>query len=216
MKNNIEQDAQYAAELDADASRDKLAKIYATALIGACKATATPFPTLWEEYDSFLQEACDPFPKFEAILASPSVSVDEKIKTIDALCRESTAVFRNFLKTLAKRSRFDLLRDVRRACRQIENEARGLVPTFVTTATAIDEATKLRLVNSLRPLVNGEPVLSVKTDPSIIGGVIVRVGDVIYDASIATQLHSALQDMINRSAHEIQSRRDSFRHSEGN
>ena len=65
-------------------------------------------------------------------------------------------------------------------------------------------------------LVDGEPELLVEVDPEMIGGIIVRVGDVVYDASIATQLNKVRQDMIDRSAHEIQSRRDCFRNPEGN
>ena len=48
----------------------------------------------------------------------------------------------------------------------------------------------------------------------MIGGIIVRVGDVIYDASIATQLTKVRQDIIDRSVHEIQNRRDCFRNPE--
>ena len=216
MKKNVEQDAQYAAELYADATREKLAEIYAAALLRACESTRESFADLWEEYDSFLVEACDAHPKFEAILASASVPVEEKYRIIDSLCATTTRVFRNFLKTLARRGRMDMLRAIRVACRRLDDERRGRVPVTITSAVPLDAATLAKLSARLTTLVGGEPKFTVVVDPKVIGGIVVRVGDVVYDASVATQLNTALQEIIDRSAHEIQSRRDSFRNSEGN
>ncbi|MBP5622884.1 MAG: hypothetical protein J6X44_12805, partial [Thermoguttaceae bacterium] len=68
MKKNIEQDAQFAAKLYADATREKLAEIYAKALLGAADALNVSTNDVWKEYDSFV-ELCDSYPKFETILA---------------------------------------------------------------------------------------------------------------------------------------------------
>ena len=58
--------------------------------------------------------------------------------------------------------------------------------------------------------------MEVKVDPELIGGAVVRIGDTVYDGSVAGQLERLESQMINRSVHEIQSRRDRFRHSGGN
>ncbi|MBR4833311.1 MAG: ATP synthase F1 subunit delta [Thermoguttaceae bacterium] len=216
MKQNIEQDARFAAELDADATREKLADVYAVAVLGACETFGVATDDFLEEFDSFVEAACDPFPKFEEILASAMVPTDEKLRIVAEICRDASPVFANFLKTLVKRGRTELLRDVRRGCRRIAAEREGRVAVKVTTAVPLSETAKANLAAKLRELVGGEPELSVVVDPETIGGVIVRVGDTIYDASIATQLNNARQEMIDRSAHEIQSRRDCFRYSEGN
>ena len=52
--------------------------------------------------------------------------------------------------------------------------------------------------------------------PALIGGAVLRVGDVVYDGSIANQLQIIRQEMIDRSVDEIQSRRDRFRNPAGN
>ena len=98
----------------------------------------------------------------------------------------------------------------------MDDERRGRVPVKITTAAPLNETTKNNLAVNLRELVGGEPEFFVEVDPEMIGGIIVRVGDVVYDASIATQLSKVRQDMIDRSAHGIQSRRDCFRYPEGN
>ncbi len=216
MKQRVEQDAQYAAALDADATREKLAEIYASALLRAYESTSANFSELWDDYDSFLSEVCEPYPQFASILASASVPVDEKYRMIDTVCAATTLVFRNFLKTLARRGRFDMLRLIRVACRRLDDKRRGYVPVTVTTAVALDASAVAKLSARLISLVGGEPKLTMQVDPSVIGGLVVRVGDVVYDASIATQLQTALHEIINRSGHEIQSRRDSFRNPEGN
>ena len=77
-------------------------------------------------------------------------------------------------------------------------------------------ATREKLTAELRELVHGEPDIRTCVDPETIGGIIVRVGDTLFDASIATQLKNVRQQMIDRSAHEIQSRRNSFSNTEGN
>ena len=109
-----------------------------------------------------------------------------------------------------------MLRYIRLSCRELDKIRRGSVPIQITTATSLSEETKNSLTANLKKLVGGEPEFSVTVDPETIGGIIVRVGDVVYDASIATQLNKVRQEMINRSAHEIQNRRDCFRNPEGN
>lgn len=216
MYKNKEQDARYAAQLDADATRERLAEIYATALLGACESSNVAFDVVSEEYDSFVRQVCDPYPKFEEILASPNVAVDEKQRMVEELCVGVTPIFKNFLKTLARRGRMDMVREIRIACRRLDDRRKGRVPVKVTTAAPLDETTKNSLVAKLRKLVGGEPEIFVEVDPGMIGGIIVRAGDVVYDASIASQLNKVRQNMIDRSAHEIQSRRDCFRNPEGN
>ncbi len=215
MNNDIERDARYAAELDKDATKEKLAEVYASALLGAIKSQNASYDLIWKEYDAFI-DLCDAYPKFEQILASVIIPVDEKRRMLNKLADGPSDLFANFLKTLAKRGRFELLREIRVVCRRLDDARKGRVPVKITVAAPIEQSTIANLTESLRQLINGEPEFLVVVDPETIGGIIVRVGDMVYDASIATQLNKVRQDMIDRSAHEIQSRRDCFRNPEGN
>ena len=215
MKKNPEQDAQDVAKLYANATREKLAGTYAKALLGAAETFKVSLKDVGEEYDSFI-ELYDAYPKFETILSPLMVPVEEKTRIIDEISDGVSGVFVNFLKTLARRGRMEILREIRTACRLLEDEIRGRVLVRITTAAPINETTKNNLAVSLRNLLGGEPEFLVAVDPEMIGGIIVRVGDVIYDASIATQLTKVRQDIIDRSVHEIQNRRDCFRNPERN
>jgi F-type H+-transporting ATPase subunit delta len=65
-------------------------------------------------------------------------------------------------------------------------------------------------------MLGGEPEIVRMTDPNLIGGIVLRVGDTVYDGSVATRLSKVRGQMINRSIHEIQRRRDRFSHTAGN
>jgi len=216
MKQNGKQDAQNAAPFQADPDLETLAEIYADALIRACDAQSVSIDEVAEEYDSFVEQVFDVFPKFEEILVSEGTPVEEKFRIFDEVCLGKSRLFCNFLKTLAKRERLDMIRPVLVVFKRLNEERKGCVSISVLTAVPLDAATEDNLRASLRRLIGAEPKFSVEIDPKMIGGIIVRVGDVVYDASIATQLKKARQDMIDRSAHEIQSRRDCFRNPEGN
>lgn len=86
----------------------------------------------------------------------------------------------------------------------------------LTTVAALEPALIAQITESLLAMLPGEPVVEQATDPDLIGGAVLRIGDTIYDGSIANQLHNLRQEIIDRSAHEIQSRRDRFRYPAGN
>ncbi|MBR5626600.1 MAG: ATP synthase F1 subunit delta [Thermoguttaceae bacterium] len=213
---NSEQDAQYAAEFNADVTREQLAEVYAEALAGACEAKNLPLESLLEEYDSFIEDVFNKYPKFETVFSSIMVPTEEKLRMIRDIFKGISEVFNGFLNTLTRRGRLELLRDINRQCHLLNNRKKGRVPVLISTATPMDDQTSSNLVDQLRQLVGGEPEIRTIVDPDMVGGIIVRVGDTVYDASIATQLKKVRQQMIDRSAHEIQSRRDSFRNTEGN
>ncbi len=75
---------------------------------------------------------------------------------------------------------------------------------------------KAKIQQQLRGMFGGEPVLVPKIKPELIGGVVLRVGDSVYDGSVAARLADMRGRIINRSVHEIQSRRDSFSNPAGN
>ncbi|HEY1784064.1 MAG TPA: ATP synthase F1 subunit delta, partial [Pirellulales bacterium] len=122
----------------------------------------------------------------------------------------------DFLRVLSRRDRLGVLRPILREFIRQHGEVRGNIRVQVTTAAALPEAAAKQLAKSLAPLVAGEPVLELMVDPELIGGAVVRIGDTVYDGSVASQLVRLESQMINRSVHEIQSRRDRFRHSGGN
>jgi len=204
-------DARMAAELNADVSVEHIGGVYAKALLGAAESAGRLDETL-EELDSLVRDVLDRLPQLEQILASGLVGVEEKAALLDrSLAGQASPLFLNFLKVLGRHGRLDLLRVVYRQAKTQYDVLRGVVRVEFLTASPVDAALIDKVQNQLRPLLGREPVVEHRVQPGLIGGAVVRVGDTIYDGSIATQLENLREQMIDRSVHEIQSRRDRFR-----
>jgi F-type H+-transporting ATPase subunit delta len=208
-------DARFAAEADADVGVEAVGEVYAEALLGMAEKTGQT-EQLLEEFDSFVADVLNPFPVLEEVLASRLVSHEEKSGILDrVLGSQASRPFLNFLKVVSRHERLDLVRSVHRKAHEVYDRMRGRVRVRLATATPVADALAARVADGLRGLLDGEPVLERVTDPDLIGGAVVRVGDTVFDGSIANQLKLLRKQMIDRSAHEIQSRRDRFRYPAG-
>jgi F-type H+-transporting ATPase subunit delta len=212
----LERDARIAAAMEREIGVEHIADVYASALLGAANAAGETLAVL-EELESLVSDVLDRFPDFERVLISGVISHEERSGVLDrTLGGRASPLVLNFLKVVSRRGRMNCLRAIVDRARKLYQKQLGQVAVEVTTAAPLEVADTQRLRDVLRPLVGGEPTIHARVDPAVIGGMVVRVGDTIYDASVARQLETLRQQMIDRSAHEIQSRRDRFRYPEGN
>ncbi len=194
----------------------QVAIIYAKAFLGATEKLGKT-ESLVAELRDFVETVLDQFPKLEAVFASALVSQDEKVQLLDKVFGSKLSpLFLDFLKVLSHHGRLDILRAIQLEVSKLYDELRGRVRVQLCTATPLEARDSGSLLTSLRKLLGGEPELESTVDPALIGGVVLRVGDTVYDGSVARQLDQVREQMINRSVHEIQSRRDSFRLTGGN
>jgi F-type H+-transporting ATPase subunit delta len=210
------EDARAAAALEADVSVEHIADVYAGALLNVTES-AGQTAVVVEEFDSLVADVLDCFPKYEAVLNSALVLPEEKESLLDkTLGGRASKTLIHFLKVVAHHGRLDCLRAIHRQLHVGFDKLRNRIPVRLTTAVPVDPAAVQEIINSLRAKIGGEPVLEQKVDPNLIGGAVLRIGDVIHDGSIANQLKKLRQQINDRSAHEIQSRRDRFRNTTGN
>ncbi|MBR6436254.1 MAG: ATP synthase F1 subunit delta [Thermoguttaceae bacterium] len=181
-------DARYAAETNPDVSADQIGQVYAQSFIGALDNDPVLVGQAVEEFDSFLTAYFDANPKFEEILSSRLISTEDKIDIINRTVTSGSPVFVNFLKVVARHERMDCLRAMyRQMYLQYEKMIQRL-PITITTAVEISDQEAEKIGQSLIAQIGGNPIIQRKVDPSLIGGVVVRVGDTVYDGSVATQL----------------------------
>jgi F-type H+-transporting ATPase subunit delta len=193
----------------------QVATVYAKAFLGAAE-NAGKTDALVEEL-STVGSVLAEYPKLEAVLGSALVDTEEKLGILDRVFGpQLSPLTLNFLKVVARHGRLDIVRSVDEEARKLHDVLRGRVRVEVRTATPLDDHLAKRVEGSLRELLGGNPYVDPAVDPELIGGVVLRVGDTVYDGSIARQLSQVREQMITRSIHEIQSRRDRFRHSGGN
>lgn len=197
-----------------DPASQQVATIYAKALLAA---TGAQTGDALDELSAIQRDVFEAYPKLSDVLASAFIEVDEKLGILDRTFggRVSPLVM-NFLKVLAKHDRLSVLGDVVRIAKELYIQQQGRVSVEVQTATPLTDAQSSQIQQQLRALLGAEPVLSPKIKPELIGGVVLRVGDTVYDGSVAAQLAEMRGRIINRSVHEIQSRRDRFCNPAGN
>jgi F-type H+-transporting ATPase subunit delta len=199
-----------------DTGAQQVAAVYAKAFVGAA-ATAGQAEAAIAELESFVHDVLDRFPRLQAVLESNFIKPDEKVAILQrTLSGRASPTVLVFLKVLAAHERLNCLRAVCQAARALHDQMLGRVRVDVATAAPLTDALGARLAAQLREMLGGEPILVPRTDPELIGGIVLRVGDAVYDGSVATQLAAIRGRMINRSVHEIQSRRDRFSNPSGN
>jgi F-type H+-transporting ATPase subunit delta len=208
--------ARTAAQIEADVGVEHIARVYAKALVGATEHAGQTDAVI-DEFDAVVADVLNRYPQLEAVLASPLVSEEEKSGAIDrVLSGRVSPVLVDFLKVVARHGRLDCLRAIYQEAHATIDELRNRIPVRLTTAEPLVAEELQRVADGLRAKLGGEPVFQQETDPSLIGGAVLRVGDTVYDGSLANQLHILRQQMIERTAHEIQSRRDRFYNPAGN
>jgi F0F1-type ATP synthase delta subunit len=82
---------------------------------------------------------------------------------------------------------------------------------LVETAAPLDADQTAALEKTLAALTGKTPVLVVREKPELIGGLVVHVGDKVYDTSVRTKLRAVRNKLLARGSHEIQGGRDRFR-----
>jgi F-type H+-transporting ATPase subunit delta len=208
MNENGEQPLEPIAGVGAE----RVARVYAEALLNAAEKRNQAGEVL-EELDSLVRDVFAANPDFEKFLASRAVSRDHKPPVIRrALEGRASEVFLNFVLVLNDHDRLDLLRPILRAYRDLYDERHGRVRALVRSALPLDDDQRDRLRQELRAAFGKEPVLEARTDPDLLGGLVVQVGDWLYDASVRTRIENLRKEIIERSSHEIQRGRDRFSH----
>jgi F-type H+-transporting ATPase subunit delta len=100
---------------------------------------------------------------------------------------------RNFLMLIMDRGRIAQLPDMARELGALVDKQAGRVRATVTSARPIDDNFAINLRGAIEKRLGKKVILEKKEDPALIGGMVTRVGDILYDGSIKTQLEMARQ-----------------------
>lgn len=191
-----------------DIGADRLAKVYAQAIVEAADQKGCRREVI-EELGAIVREVLPKVPQAAAVFASPKVSVEQKEALVDRMAagrlRPTTV---HALKVLARHGRLGVVADVVAAAERLADSLDGRKQATFTTATPVDAADQARLVAEVEKAVGATLSATFRVDPRLIGGLVVRVEDTIYDHSVATGLSRLGRRLQQRSIHEIQYGRD--------
>jgi F-type H+-transporting ATPase subunit delta len=179
--------------LDAGSVQSRLAKVYAEALIAAAikQPEADAVVALGTELDEFVSGVLRKNPAVASFLASPAVGKRAKAAALGAALPGNVSdLFRGLLTVLTKNNRLSLLAGVAAAYHQLLDVRAGRIRVKVTSAVALSDAQKTALTSTLTTLLKQQPVLALRVDSELLGGMVVQIGDRVIDTSIRTRLNT--------------------------
>lgn len=197
-----------------DPRAESVAKVYA---IGYLDAAGSEAASAVEELNSFVSEVLGTQPVFDQLLCGTSLGQDDKLKLIErVVAGRASPLFGNFLRVLARHDRLSLLSGIRGLVESEFERRSGQQRVSVTSAAALSHATLESIRSALRTGLGREPIMDTRVDATLVGGLVVRVGDTVYDGSLKTQVKQLRARLRERCLNEIQRGRDRFSHPEGN
>jgi F-type H+-transporting ATPase subunit delta len=137
-----------------------------------------------------LEQARGESADFARLLASPAFSAEDKGRALKAVAQAAgvDALTAKFLGVIAANGRASGLPAIAKAFAALAAKRRGAVAAEVVTAAPLSEAQSQGLLAALRHSLGRDPELSIRVDPALLGGIKVRVGSRLYDASLKTRL----------------------------
>jgi F-type H+-transporting ATPase subunit delta len=124
----------------------------------------------------------------ERVLANPAIPLDERIKVAEQVFADLSGPVRNLILLLVRRRRIEQLPRVAAEFRRLDDQRNGLTHATATSALPL-EADEIRAITArLEELTGGKIALETAVDPSLLGGVVVRVGDRLLDGSVRGRL----------------------------
>lgn len=181
-----------------------LARVYAKAMIELANEQSATDDLLDElrEFAAFLDANAD----FDAFISSPTVDTEARRAAIEKLFRgRASELFVDSLQVLNQKGRLAIVRSVVEAYRLEHEELHGRIDVYVRTATPLTDELRKRLQVSATKFAGKEAELIESIDESLIGGMIVQVGDQKIDKSVAIGLRRLRDALFARASAEIHS-----------
>ena len=175
--------------------RASLAGRYASALFGLAR-DERQIDAVSRSLDAINQALADSR-EFHQMVVSPLVDRDDAAKAFTALADKLNLdpITRNFLGVLARNGRKSQLQQIIRVFRRLAADHRGEATAEVVSARPLSDDQVAKLREQLKSRAGRDVILETRTDPQILGGLIVKLGSEMIDASLKTKLNRLAQAM---------------------
>jgi len=162
---------------------------YATALadIALEQGAAEPVKKQLEDFGAAYGESAE----LRNVLANPAVELAAKHGVIEKLAARlgASRIVRNFLFIVADNQRTHLLPEILKTFDDVIRQRQGMAEAEVTSAAELTAPQKTQLQQTLERLTGRKIQAKYSLDPGLLGGVVVRIGDTIYDGSVRNRLN---------------------------
>jgi len=165
---------------------EEIAEVYARALFEAAKDDGV-LDRVHDELGEFA-DALDADRNLQVFLFSPYFSSEEKKAGVRRIVSDADERLLNFLELLAERHRMPALFRIRRIFDASWAEENKLLPVTVTSATELDAGLVEEIGRRIQEQTGRQVDLSSNVDPDVLGGLMVRVGNMVLDATVRNRL----------------------------
>ena len=133
-------------------------------------------------------------------VANPLYPLDGRQKVMAKIADnvQADTILSNFLTLVVDKNRAGILPDIADELRIMTDKDRNISHGVVVSAVALDDALLAKVQATLEKLTGTQVLLETKVDPSIIGGIVAKVGDLVLDGSIKTQLNGLKESIKGR------------------
>lgn len=177
------------------AEASTLARPYAQAIFNLANADNTL--KAWSDKLALLKEVATNESMIE-IITNPDVSTEQTVELIVDICKghlDEQGV--NFLKIAAENGRLEILPYIAESFEVLRSEAEGNIEAQVISAFAVNASQKKSIAEALKKKLGREVTITTKTDKSLLGGVIIRAGDIVIDGSVKSQLEKITHSLLS-------------------
>ena len=165
---------------------EEIAEVYSRALFEAAKDNEV-VDRIHEELGQ-VDDALREDSELRLFFFSPYFTSDEKKEAVTRVLEDADERLVNFLQLLAERHRMPVLPRIRRQFDSLWAEEKRLLPVSVTSAVELDESLVQDIGRRIQDQTGRRVELSSQVDPDVLGGLVVRVGNMVLDASVRNRL----------------------------
>ena len=165
---------------------EEIAEVYARALFEVAKEHDV-LDRIHDELGQFADTLSEDR-ELQVFFFSPYFSSEEKRQGVERVVEGADERFVNFLELLAERHRMPVLYRTRRAFDALWADEKRLLPVSVTSAVDLDESLVEDIGKRIEEQTGRQVELSSQVDPEVLGGLVVRVGNTVLDASVRNRL----------------------------
>lgn len=143
--------------------------------------------------------ALETSPEAERMLTDPGIRIELKREVVKELVTRLgvSKTISAFILLLLDKKRLDFLSQITESYRSFADQSAGILRSTITSALPLQDAQVNEIRSALQKRTGKTIILDVATDPSLIGGVVTRIGDQVLDGSIKTQL-TKIQDILQK------------------
>jgi F-type H+-transporting ATPase subunit delta len=172
-----------------------LARPYAQAIFNLAHSNNTL--TLWSDTLALLKEVTANESMIE-LINNPDISDEQVISVIADVCQDGLdEQGKNFLHVAAENSRLEIIPVIAESFEAMRAEEEGSIEAQVISAYAVNATQKKSIASALKKKLGREVTITTQTDKSLLGGVIIRAGDMVIDGSVKTQLEKISHSLLS-------------------